>query len=87
MARELHKPLQDENDLDEEILLDKTMSKKLFSKTSIPSSRPQRPSTADKSSKDLMKTIQNSSINKSNFILMNKRLVARKPIQNNFTYH
>ena len=79
------------NDVDEESLLDKTLTKKLSDKNSSSSLKKQRSSTADKRDKITRKTSQiplkqQQQSPKPNFILMNKRIVARKPIQNNFMY-
>ena len=78
------------NDFDEESFLDKTLTKKLFDKNSSTLLKKQRSSTADKRDKIKRKTSQiplTPPSPKQNFILMNKRIVARKPIQNNFMYH
>ena len=74
------------NELDEESLLDdKILTKNLLS-DSLP--KTQQKSLTKFKRKVVMRKIQIPAVPpKQNFILVNKRLVARKPIHNNFMYY
>ena len=87
MARTLRKHMRVGNESAEESLLDDRVLTKNLLSDSLPKTQ-QNSSVKFNRNKVVMRKIQIPAVPpKQNFILFNKRIVARKPIHNNFMYY